>query len=306
MSLFNSFRFEIVNKKQIKIHYTGKENISVIIGFQLVGFLTQNYFHRHTFSPRTWTVPNYDLLGVEKIVIYEEGSKNYLFEWLVPKLNVIKDQNPKIICLGLNKTGTTSFQKGLENLGINFFPHLRSMVDFVPSYHHGNIFPILSILQNPKYRAFGDMPFSFPSFYKHIYEHRPNDIYVLTIRESTEKWVKSFKQYHEWLLKNANEKSINNHPSTLSVENVVSKTHLKNFISPLFDEYGLFENKPEDSYLSEIYENYNNEVIEFFRNKPNSNFMVLDVSKPGELKKFSDWLGISNSEMDFPWENKTK
>ena len=179
------------------------------------------------------------------------------------------------------------------------------MVDFVPSYYHGNIHPILSILENPKYGAFGDMPFSFPSFYKNIYEHRPNDIYVLTIRESTEKWVKSFKQYHQWLLKNIGETSPNNHPATLNVENIASKITLKNFITPLFDEYKLLTNKFEDSYLEDFYNRYNQEVIEFFNNKPKSNFMVIDVSRQGELKKFTDWVGISNTEMNFPWENKT-
>lgn len=306
MSIFNSFRFEVVHKNKVKISYTGNENLSVAIGFQLIGTNIQNYFYLHTFTPYSWTIPSYSLIGIEKIYFYEENSNKYLFEWLVPKLNVVTHDKSKIVCIGLNKTGTTSFQKGLEKLGLSFFPDYTALVNLTPSFYHGDIRTILSVLDNPKFDAYEDMPFALPSFFKKIYEYRPNDIYVLTVRENTEKWVESFKKYHDWLIRDGLDIQNNIHPLSLSVQNVSIETNLKNFITPLFEEYGLFSDGEIDLKLRNLYENYNREVIEFFKNKPKSKFIVLDVSKNGELKRFTDWIDLKNDVEDFPWENKTK
>jgi hypothetical protein len=54
--------------------------------------------------------------------------------------------------------------------------------------------------------------------------------------------------------------------------------------------------------LIEVYENHREECINFFENKPN--FFVVEIEKKSELKKLSDWLGVENHDLDFPWINK--
>lgn len=303
--MFNTFRFELFEEKRIKIYYNGTEDLTVLIGFQLTGTNIQSYFYKHKFLPFSWAIPNYDLLGIDKLYFYNAETREYLFEWLVPKINVKPLNRQKIVCIGLNKTGTTSFHKGLEDLGMNFFPVMQSMVHVTPSYYHDNLGVTLSILENPKFDAYEDLPFSLPSFYKKIYPLRPNDIYVLTIRENREKWVQSFKRYFKWLTEKKLDIQNNIHPITFTLESAHQSFKLKNFITPLFSEIGLFESEDLDKTLHEFYEKYNEEVIEYFKNKPQSNFIVLDVSKKNELKRFTNWLGIPNQTNDFPWENKT-
>jgi hypothetical protein len=46
--------------------------------------------------------------------------------------------------------------------------------------------------------------------------------------------------------------------------------------------------------------------IKFFREKNFSNFVVIDMSRKDELKRFTNWLGIKNNKQDFSWENKSK
>jgi hypothetical protein len=54
--------------------------------------------------------------------------------------------------------------------------------------------------------------------------------------------------------------------------------------------------------LVEVYENHTQECLNFFENK--SNFFVVEIEKKSELKKLTDWLGVENQDLDFPWINK--
>jgi len=301
MDIFNSFDFKLYQKNKVQIHYKGNENITVKIDFKTIGNKTKSNSFLREFVTGTWYVPNETIEGCEKIIFYSKDN-HYLFEWLIPKKKTVKKQ--KIVCLGLNKTGTTSFKIGLEKLGIQFYPVYDAILDLSSSYYHDDIYPTLSALNNSKFLGYNDMPFSLPGIYKKLYKHRPNDIYVLTVRSDKNKWIESFKKYHKWLL---DEKKYEQHihEGVLSIDFITYKTTLKNFFTPLFDAYGLEDIQSIDEKLSQVYDEHNQKIIEFFNKKPNSNFIVLDVAKPGELKRFTDWVGIENETLDFPWENKT-
>jgi hypothetical protein len=303
MDIFNSFDFKLYQKNKVQIHYKGNENITVKIDFKTIGNKTKSNSFLRQFFPGTWYVPNETIEGCEKIIFYGENNL-YLFEWLIPKLKQVKRTKQKIVCLGLNKTGTTSFQIGLEKLGFSFYSVYSGILDLTSSYYHNDINPTLSALDNPKFDVYRDMPFSLPGIYKKLYKNRPKDIYVLTVRETKEKWIQSFKKYHKWLLNEKNYKD-GIHEDVLSVDFITYNVNLKNIFTPLFDAYGLNSIELLDEKLSEVYDQHNQEIIDFFRNKPNSNFIVLDVAKPGELKRFTDWMNLENEILDFPWENKT-
>jgi hypothetical protein len=303
MDIFNSFDFNLYQKNKVQIHYKGDKSITIKIDFKTIGNKTKSKSFSKQFFPGTWFAPNETLEGCEKIIFYDENNL-YLFEWLVPKLKQLKKTKQKIVCLGLNKTGTTSFQMGLEKLGFSFFSVYSGISDLSPSYYHNDINPTLSALNNPKFDAYRDMPFSLPGIYKKLYKNRPNDIYVLTIRDTKEKWIQSFKKYHKWLINEIKYKD-GIHKDVLSIDFITYKVNLKNFFTPLFDAYGLDSIELLEEKLSEVYDQHNQEIIDFFRKKPNSNFIVLDVAKPGELKRFTDWMNLENEILDFPWENKT-
>jgi hypothetical protein len=46
--------------------------------------------------------------------------------------------------------------------------------------------------------------------------------------------------------------------------------------------------------------------LNFSEKKNFSNFVVIDMSRKDESKRFTNWLGIKNNKQDFSWENKSK
>lgn len=92
---------------------------------------------------------------------------------------------PKIFCIGLSKTGTTTTD------------HVLRSHNVIPKGFDGEILKeyrfngfsqrIKSIIDN--YRAFQDLP--WPLMYKECDIHYPNSKFILTVRSSGHKWVES-------------------------------------------------------------------------------------------------------------------
>lgn len=296
------FKFEIFERKY-KITYLLSEPISVYISTRLIGFNTINKTIRFDFTGKgIWFVPNLDYGGCSFISIKDTKTKEVFLEKLIDKSlsNIVKGQN--IICIGLNKTGTSSFTSAMETLGYKRYKELNLFHFVTPDVYHGNFTTMFAALNNPQYNLFNDTPFSFPDLYKKIYSNRPNDIYILTIRSSVEKWIRSVMNYYEVIrdpeLNNDNNSFLHTHFSDKS------ERLFLNFLLPLFDSWGIRNTDNLESNLKKVYETHYNDCVEFFKDKPN--FRIVEIEKKGELKKITNWLGIKNEELDFPWENKNQ
>lgn len=91
----------------------------------------------------------------------------------------------KVFGIGLNKTGTSTLGTMLERLGYNLKENSLELGIF---YRLGiNQDKIKEVLN--KYDAFEDMP--WPLMYKVIEEIYPDAKFILTTRESVDKWLKS-------------------------------------------------------------------------------------------------------------------
>jgi hypothetical protein len=95
----------------------------------------------------------------------------------------------KVICIGLQKTGTTTFQKCMEALG---FDHKGNSPEIYARWRRGNRAALFDIIE--KYDSFDDVPYFV--LYKDIFEkYGSSALYVLTLRSSPEVWLESMKAH---------------------------------------------------------------------------------------------------------------
>ena len=95
----------------------------------------------------------------------------------------------KVICVGIGKTGTTSFAAAMRILGYKHCLPLGEVRGLLFAYEHGYMWPISRALS--KYDSFDDMPWMF--LYEKISVKYPNAKFVLTRRISPESWIESQK-----------------------------------------------------------------------------------------------------------------
>lgn len=295
------FKFEIVNNKY-KITYWGDKPIEVYISTKLIGLHSVHKTIRYKFETKgSWFIPILDYRGCSTIQIKKIGTDKILFEKLIDKSLSFLPNSQNVICVGLNKTGTSSFTSGLQNLGYNMFPETDLFHFVVPDVYHGDFGSIQSALNNPQYNLYNDVPFSLPKMYENLYQMRPDDIYVLTVRSTVDKWVQSVINFYQSITVyqfNDDNSYIN------SIFSDESGLHFIGYLKPLFESWNIKNSKNLEQTLAEVYIKHNNDCIEFFKDKPN--FRVVEIEKKGELKRFTNWLNIPNNVEDFPWENKTK
>lgn len=303
MDLSNLFLFDILDNNQIKITYNGSKKMDVALSTHVVGnnFISEtlNYTFHQTGH---WYVPNFNYIGCKYISIYDISKNEMLMYWLLPDTFSLGVDKQNIICLGLNKAGTTSFEKDFSNLGYNFSSTYDSMGEIMSDVYHKNYLSLFSLLDNPRYNAYKDFPFSLPKVYEKIYNYRPNDIFILTLRNNSDEWANSVIKYFGWLMKDAP----NNNPKIFNRMVGPFTIRYSNFITPMFKFWDLKDFSNLEEKLKDIYNKHTDDCVNFFESKHNSNFKVVTIPRQGELKMLTDWLGIKNEQHNFSWENKTK
>lgn len=207
---------------------------------------------------------------------------------------LVKDKQ-KIFCIGNNKTGTTSIKKAFEDLG--YIVGLQREAEKLARYYiKGDFRPIIDYCRTAQ--VFQDFPFSCPETYKHLDKAFPGSKFILTVRDSPEQWYKSLVNFHS-------RKYGNGH--------VPTKQDLQNayyvWKGRPWEVFSYKYKTPDDdpynkAMLISFYNNYNNEIIEYFADRPDD-FIVINVGEEGAYQKFVRFLGIDSPYSEFPWENKT-
>lgn len=176
------------------------------------------------------------------------------------------EQN-KVFVLGFHKTGTTSLETALTELGYKVYGGDKNLLKYENRDELREY--ILKLMQN--WDAVQDMP--WPLFYKELYEFYPSAKFILTYREP-EVWIKSVVRYFA---------------------KMHIPLHQKIYKVPSAEGY-------EETYLK-IYNDYNIEVQKFFADK--NNFLLMKMGKNFDYKTLCEFLGIINvPENDFPRSRK--
>lgn len=208
-----------------------------------------------------------------------------------------RSQKNKVFCIGLNKTGTTSWTQAMSDLGY-LVGNERACEIYFDEWTKGNYAGILRLCSAGE--AFQDVPFCLPGFYKLLHQKYPHAKFVLTVRDSAEQWYSSITRFHSKMW------ASDNHcpPTPDDIRNAfyIYRGWPAEFCRQVFQTP---ENDPYNrELLMTFYTNYNKDVAEYFFRYANS-FLQINVAHPGALKKMCDFLGVEYSEGEFPWRNKT-
>ena len=219
------------------------------------------------------------------------------FNKLLDFQNKIKvDKKPKIFCIGLNKTGTTSLNMAMEEFGyVSGNQHKGEKLlyawakrDFEKIVHHC-------------YSAqfFQDIPFSLPYTYISLDQAFPGSKFILTVRDSPEDWYKSLTAFHAKLWGKD--------------RRIPTKDDLKNsYYSKkgwAWEANRIIYNTPEMEPYNKVqlidhYNQHNKSVIEYFRHRA-GDLLILNVADKKAYAELCKFLDIDIEEKEFPWENKT-
>lgn len=104
----------------------------------------------------------------------------------------LKVLKPKVVCIGLNKTGTTSFGTAISWLGYKRLGwRAKLSTRLIDACFNDGIKFVLNTAKN--WDAFEDIP--WPLVYKEMDEEFPNAKFVLTIRKTPEIWLDSITRH---------------------------------------------------------------------------------------------------------------
>lgn len=175
----------------------------------------------------------------------------------------------KVFVIGFQKTGTTSLETALETLGYRVFGGDKNLMKYQNKEDLKEY--ILGVMQN--WDAVQDMP--WPLFYRELYDLYPNAKFILTYRRP-DKWIESVVRYFG------------------SIRNPINQ---KIYNAP-------YPEGNEEAYLA-VYNNYNDEVKKFFREK--RNFLLMEMETNFDFKTLCTFLEIEKVPMgEFPRSRKNK
>lgn len=220
---------------------------------------------------------NRTFLGLSKL-------KNYML--------VKYRKKDKVFAIGFNKTGTTSLEKALKEFDY-ITGHQRDGEKLLDDLLMDNYESLFKHCQ--KGEAFQDFPFSTPNIYKKLDKWFPNSKFILTIRDDDEQWFNSISNFHSKLWGNGKI------PTEIDLKNAdyIYKGYPYKFINYIFGP-----NLYNKELYKSIYNKHNNNVINYFKNRPNQ-LIIINVATKADYKRLYEFLDKTPTRSSFSWENKT-
>jgi hypothetical protein len=183
----------------------------------------------------------------------------------------------KVFGIGLSKTGTSSLDLALNELGIRSI-HFPSDWTTHRELLEGNY--RLSILQ--QYQAATDIPIA--PFYAQLDAIYPNSKFILTLRDQ-ESWLHSVRHHWEFMWQWAEH-----------------DRHFREFLS--FITVLVFgSHQFEPNRFREVYERHQNNVREYFRERPHD-LLILDICSGQGWERLCPFLGLPVPARPFPVANR--
>lgn len=202
----------------------------------------------------------------------------------------------KFFCIGRNKTGTTTLKKAFEDLGYCVGSQGKAERLTEKFFLKKEFSSIVQYCESAE--VFQDIPFSLPDMYKVLDVAFPDSKFILTIRDDSEQWYRSYTKFYA---KKYGKGSIP------TVTDLRSANYIRKGWP--YEMIKLHGTSDEDIWNKEIminhYSSYNQSVLNYFKNRPDD-LLVLNVAKTDSYQRFIQFLQIKSSPYDsFPWENKT-
>jgi Sulfotransferase domain len=203
-------------------------------------------------------------------------------------------QPEKVFCIGLSRTGTTSLEQALKELGYQLGDQHQGEL-LLGQYVARNFRPIIEFCLTAD--AFQDAPFSFPVTFLALDQSFPNAKFILSVRDNAEQWYDSLVRYHSNLFGAGRlptrEDLIR---STYSYPGFVWES-IKALLNISEEEEHIYA-KPR---LVSYYNRHNSNVRDYFGTK--TNLLEINVSDKAAYGKLCEFLGKKPFAEGFPWLN---
>lgn len=202
----------------------------------------------------------------------------------------------KVFCIGFNKTGTTTLEQTLIQLGYKMGNQAKGELLFLDWFKRD----FKSIIKHCNTAdAFQDIPFSLPYTFMMLDQYYKNAKFVLTVRDSELQWYESLTKFHSKLWGEGKRL-----PTAEDMKNATYR-----YRGFTYESFKLIYNTPDDdlynkAILTKLYKLHNYTVEDYFRGNPEK-FLIINVSKSSDYAKLCTFLGKPVKADDFPWKNKT-
>lgn len=201
----------------------------------------------------------------------------------------------KVFCIGANKTGTTSLEKALADLGYRMGDQVAAQ-GLIESYAQRKFQDIVQFCHTAD--AFQDAPFSWHYTFMFLDQAFPDAKFILTVRNSADEWYESLVRFHSKVF--GQDGAIPTEDDLKRAQRGEGRTAWDNFNVR-------HELPPNDPYNKEVlqtyYRNHNRMVMDYFRFR--SNLLVINLSQPDSYQTFCTFLDEKPLYDSFPWENRT-
>ncbi|MBT8098447.1 MAG: hypothetical protein KJO82_01790 [Gammaproteobacteria bacterium] len=174
----------------------------------------------------------------------------------------------KVFCIGFHKTGTTSLELALKQLGYRVTGSFGTKDPGIAAKVHE-----MAYARVPRFDAFEDNP--WPILYRELDQRFPGSRFILT-RRPADAWIRS---------------QVRDFAST--------ETPMRRWI------YGDDAGCPagnEDTYIAR-YERHNREVLDYFKDRPDD-LLIFDLPNGDGWDKLCRFLGHPVPDKPFPHANK--
>jgi hypothetical protein len=202
---------------------------------------------------------------------------------------------PKVFCIGLHKTGTTSIKFALREMGYVLGDQAEAET-FIHDWAKRDFKRIINYCKTAQ--AFQDTPFSLPFTYIILDHFFPGSKFILTKRDSAEEWYNSLVKFHS---------------KKFGDGKVPTKEDLKNAVyrykgRPWEGNRAMFNSPENEPYKKDVlikyYNNHLYNVKEYFRHRPDD-LLILNLKEKDSYFNFCTFLNEKPMRSNFPWKNKT-
>lgn len=202
----------------------------------------------------------------------------------------------KVFCIGRNKTGTTSVERALNELGYRLGDQ-RAGELLLDDWAQRDFRRIVALARTAD--AFQDIPFSLPYTYQALDAAFPDSKFILTVRSSPQAWYESVVRFHGAIVGKGVPPSAEDlkgfgyvHPGWLwkNQQLVYSVNE-----STLYDR---------EHYMRH-YVMHNLSAVDYFRWRPGQ-LMVLDLAGPEPMQHLCKFLDIAFTGQTMPHLNRNQ
>lgn len=202
----------------------------------------------------------------------------------------------KIFCIGKNKTGTTSLERVLGDLGFRLGVQAEGE-RLLRDWAQRDFRRIVALAATAD--AFQDVPFSLPHTFRALDAAFPEARFILSVRASADEWYESLVRFHTKIV------GAGRRPTSADL-----KAFGYCYPGFLWDiqrwVFGIHEGQEYDRAIyTAHYEHHNASVRQYFRDRPES-LLELDVSHPDAMGRLGAFLGVATAGFQMPHLNASR